>query len=233
VFFWGIIMEDLLAKFYGKPESEGSSDAPVPDDRVDRLAQVEQRVGLIETQLLQIAKAQQTILSRLDTVIEQQELPQAWQQVPPLSRPEPQPQHEWQQVPPSSRPEPQPEPDESIGDGEGTPLMWDSGNKMLHTMDDASGDDPIDRKPWDDPAEQELATRRKRWANKPMRACASCGRRLPLRNLKAAYPVWCGPETLVCPRCYEEHKQKLVQKKVTIGAVTFGLIVLLFIAASV
>ena len=75
-------MEDLFEKFYGKPESEGSSDAPPPGEPDDRMAQVEQRVGRVETQLRQIAKAQQTILSRLDSIPDQQEL------IPPSDSPE-------------------------------------------------------------------------------------------------------------------------------------------------
>ena len=235
-------MEDLLAKFYGKPKSEGSTDAPRPDESAAQLEpdpQLEQRVSLVETQLLQIAKAQQTILSRLDTMIEQQESQQApppapkqQQEPPPVPRqawrpawkeprpePPPEPQYEWPPVPPTSHPEP----DESIGDGEGTPILWDSVHQTLQTMDDASEDDP-----W----QQELEARRERWAKKPKRTCASCGRRIPLRNLRTANSVWGGPETLVCPRCYEEHKQQVVQKKVTIGAVVFGIVVLLFIAAN-
>jgi hypothetical protein len=77
-------MEDLFEKFYGKPESEGSSDAPPPppSEPDDRVVQVEQRVGRVETQLLQIAKAQQTILSRLDSIPDRQEL------IPPSDPPE-------------------------------------------------------------------------------------------------------------------------------------------------
>ena len=209
---WGMIMEDLLAKFYGKPESKGSSDAPMPSESDDRLAKVEQRVGQVETQLLEISKAQQTILSRLDTMIDQHPS-------------QPAPQHEWQSVPPIS----QPKPAEFIVK-KGTPETRDPINNTLHAMDDVSEDGP---------SQQEQETRRDRWSKKPKQTCTSCGRRIPLQNLRLtnmglslANLICGGPETLVCTRCYEEHKQKVVQKKMTIGAVTFGIIVFLIMACN-
>jgi len=208
---WGMIMEDLLAKFYGKPESKGSSDAPPPSESDDRLAQVEQRVGLVETQLLEISKAQQTILSRLDTMIDQYPS-------------QPAPQQEWQHVPPASNPKPA----EFIVK-KGPPATRDPINNTLHAMDDVSEEEL---------SQQKMQARRERWSKQPKRTCSSCGRQVPLQklrmanlDLRLANLFLGGPETLVCPRCYEEHKQKVVQKKFTIGAVTFGIIVLLLIVS--
>lgn len=80
-------MEDLFEKFYGKPESEGSSPPPVSGDpagRPEQGPQFEQRLCLVETQLLEIAKAQQTMLSRLDTMAGQHpEQPKQEQEPPP------------------------------------------------------------------------------------------------------------------------------------------------------
>lgn len=219
---WGIIMEDLLAKFYGNSESEGSADAPRPGESAaqperdpQHNPQLEQRVSLVETQLLQIAKAQQAILARLDTMIgqhpsqpaPQQEPPpaprQAWRPAwkEPRPEPQPEPQYEWPSVPTTSHPEP----DESIGDGEGTPILWDPVNKTLHAMDDASEDDFVDHKPWEDPAQQE---RGRGSTNGPKRTCTICGRQFPMRKGHMARSTQHGPETLHCPKCYSEHQAK-------------------------
>jgi hypothetical protein len=212
-----MIMEDLFEKFYGKPESEGSSDAPPPSESVDRMAQVEQRVGLVETQLLQMAKAQQTILSRLDTMIDQQTA-------------QPEPQREWQPVPPPSQPEPQPEPDESIPDGDGTPIIWDPVDQRLHTMDDVN-DDSIDHQPWEDSSEQEPETRGRRSA-RPKRTCTICGRQFPMHKGKMARATPHGPETLQCPECYGKYRDERRFRTIVLVAVGIVAMVIISLASA-
>jgi predicted nucleic acid-binding Zn ribbon protein len=189
-----MIMEDLIEKFYGKPESEGSSDAP-PSEPVDRVTQVEQRIGLVETQLLQMARAQQAILARLDTMIDQQAA-------------QPEPQHEWKRVPPPLKREPQPEPGELIAD-EGTPLAWDLNNKTLQAMDEGSEDALVARKPWwDDPSQQERPEGQRGSTHGPTRTCVTCGREFPMKMDKMAGATHDGPGSLRCPRCHEENRKR-------------------------
>jgi hypothetical protein len=204
-------MEDLLAKFYGKSESEGSSGASGPDEsapgleseqRLEHGQQLAQRVGLVESQLLQMAKAQQTILARLDTMIEQQDSQPAAPQSPPPTpkhpqEPPPAPQQAWRPAWKEPRPEPQPKPDESIGEGEGTPLSWDPINKTLHTMDDASDDGP---------SQQERSEDQRRSSHDPKRTCTICGRQFSMKMGKMARASKHGPETLHCPNCYERYR---------------------------
>ena len=235
VFLWGSIMEDLLAKFYGKPESEGSSDAPRPDESTPQPErdpqhnpQLEQRVSLVETQLLQMAKSQQTILARLDTMIEQQESQPAPQHEPP-----PPPKQAWRPAWKEPRPEPPPppKPDESIGEGEGTPLNWDPINNTLHAMDDVS-DDPIDHKPWEDPSQQEQPEGRRRSDDGPKRACTICGRQFPLSQGKMAPSSRYGPETLHCPKCYSTHQDKR-KTQIAIGVVGLVIVGIIVLAAAI
>ena len=132
-------MEDLLEKFYGKSASKGSAGAPVPDESAPQPEpepqpqhdqQLEQRVSLIETQLQQMAEAQQTILSRLDTEL-QQAPKQTWRTAWLALR------TAWKEL--------QPEPGELWSD-DGTPLRWDRANRRLHIMDDAGEDVPSVKK---------------------------------------------------------------------------------------
>jgi hypothetical protein len=198
-------MEDLLAKFYGKPESEGSSPVPVPSGPADPPEQsqpLEQRVSLIETQLLQMAKAQQAILSRLDTMIDQQPVQPAPQQEPP-----PAPRQVWRPAWKEPRPEPQPERQVPSSD-DGTPLIWDPVNKMLHSLGDASDDEPSDKG---------------HSAGKHMRTCTICGRQFPLHKGHMARSTQHGPETLHCPKCYSAHQAK--RNTQIIGAVVIVVVI--------
>ena len=218
-------MEDLLAKFYGKPESEGGSDAPRPDESTPQPErdpqhnpQLGQRVSLVETQLLQIAKAQQTILARLDTMIEQQDSQPAPQHEPP-----PPPKQAWRPAWKEPRPEPppppQPEPDEFIGEGDGTPITWDPVNETLDAMDDVSEDGP---------SQQERPTRR----DGPKRACTICGRQFPLSQGKMAPSSRYGPETLHCPKCYSTHQDKR-KTQIAIGVVGLVIVGIIVLAAAI
>jgi hypothetical protein len=234
-----MIMEDLFEKFYGKPKSEGSSDPP-PSESVDRVAQVEQRVGLVETQLLQMAKAQQTILSRLDTMIDQQKSQPAPPQTPP---PAPQQEQEPPQVPQQEwRPawqEPRPKrslrtsrttnPQAPSSDDE-TPIMWDTVNQRLHTMDDVN-DDPIDHTPWDDPSQQERPARGRRSA-RPKRTCTICGRQFPMHKGKMARATPHGPETLQCPECYGKYRDERRFRTIVLVAVGIVAMVIISLASA-
>jgi hypothetical protein len=219
-------MEDLLAKFYGKPESEGSSGAPVADESASQLEAeqrlehgqpLEQRVGLVETQLLQMARAQQAILARLDTMIEQQDSqpsPPELQHTP-SQEPPPPPKPAWRPAWKDPRPERQPKPKAPRSD-DGTPLAGDPVNKMLHSLDDASEDVP--------PAKGHSA-------DKHMRACTICGRQFPQHKGKMARSSQHGPETLHCPKCYSAHQATRTTRTAILVAV-FGVLGVIFLIAT-
>ena len=138
----------------------------------------------------------------------------AWKE--PRPEPPPEPQYEWPPVPPTSHPEP----DESIGDGEGTPILWDSVHQTLQTMDDASEDDFVDHKPWEDPAQQE---RGRGSTNGPKRTCTICGRQFPMHRDKMARATQHGPETLHCPKCYSA-QQTVRTTRIAIAVAILGVL---------
>jgi hypothetical protein len=223
-------MEDLLAKFYGKPESEGSAGVPGPDEAAPRLEpesqpehsqQLGQRVGLLESQLLQMAKAQQAILSRLDTMIDQQESQPAPQESQQQYEPPPAPKQAWRPAWKEPRPEPQPKPQAPSSDDD-TPLVWD------HILDDASEDDSIDHKPWNDPSQQERPSRRKRSADTPTRTCTICGRQFPLHKGKMVRATGSGPSTLHCPQCFSAH-QTARTPRIAIRIAVLGVLGVIFL----
>jgi hypothetical protein len=166
-------MEDLLAKFYGKPALKGSSPTPVPDESAPQSEpepqpqhnpQLEQRVSHIESQLQEIAETQQTILSRLDQAPEP-----AWRAAWHALR------KAWKEF----RPEPG-----KLWSDDGTPLRWDSVHRTLHIMDDASEARPPVNKHSD---------------RKIKCTCTICGRRIGLRCAQMARATLRSPESIHCP----------------------------------
>ena len=198
-------MEDLLAKFYGKPALKGSTGAPVPDESVPQPEpepqpqhdpQLEQRLSLVETQLQQMAEAQQTILSRLDT--ESQQAPTlVWQTA-------------WHALCTAWK-ELQPEPGELWSD-DGTPLRWDRANRKLHIMDDASEAVPAAKKHSD---------------SKTKCTCAICGRRIGLRSAQLARATQRSPESIHCPRCYAKNRQARQRAYAMAGVAVFALLIII------
>jgi hypothetical protein len=206
--FWGINMEDLLEKFYGKSASKGLAGAPVPDESAPQPEpepkpqhdpRLEQRVSHIESQLQKMAETQQTILSRLDTE-SQQEPTLVWQTAWHALR------TAWKGLQPELG---------KLWSDDGTPLRWDSVHRTLHVLDDASEDMP----PVKNHSDRKIKC-----------TCTICGRRVGLRSVRMARADLRSAETIHCPGCYAKNRQ--ARQLAYVMAVVVGLVVLIIIASS-